>query len=369
MKTKSATIGIICLFLSLSLFFCQKENKIEFKTIDGVQVVFNPKNPVPPKGTPTKLTLEEDLSIGEVEGKEEYMFSRIWYVAVDNEENIYVMDQGETHIKVFDKNGIYLRTIGKKGDGPGELQYPNEIFITNRNQLVVEDFIRSLNIYSLDGKFIKYLSTAKLFPVGILVDSRGYILALTNINEPGKRGKEIRLFDPNLNYLKTLFTIPEPDPQIYNPFRAHLHWTLAKDDHVIIGYSEDYELQIFNSEGKLIKKIKKEHIPVKITQEDIEEWKKRTKRIPPGRKLIVPEHHPAFQFLSADDEGRIFVQTYEKTKDGDGYYYDVFDSEGKYIAKIPLKVRPRVLKKKKLYTIEEDENGFHVVKRYKVIWQ
>jgi hypothetical protein len=31
-------------------------------------------------------------------------------------------------------------------------------------------------------------------------------------------------------------------------------------------------------------------------------------------------------------------------------------------------MRPRVWKKKKLYTIEEDEEGFQVVKRYKVKW-
>ena len=47
----------------------------------------------------------------------------------------------------------------------------------------------------------------------------------------------------------------------------------------------------------------------------------------------------------------------------------VFDSkQGKYIAKIPLKFKPQTWKKNKLYSIEEDEEGFQVVKRYKVTW-
>ena len=51
------------------------------------------------------------------------------------------------------------------------------------------------------------------------------------------------------------------------------------------------------------------------------------------------------------------------------YYIDVFDPDGKYIAKISLKSRPYVIKKSKLYTIEEDEEGYQLVKRYRISWK
>jgi len=41
---------------------------------------------------------------------------------------------------------------------------------------------------------------------------------------------------------------------------------------------------------------------------------------------------------------------------------DVFASEGRYIAKVLLKVRPRILRNNNLYTFEEDEEGYQVVK-------
>ncbi len=53
------------------------------------------------------------------------------------------------------------------------------------------------------------------------------------------------------------------------------------------------------------------------------------------------------------------------------YGEDVFDSEGKYIAKIPMSARlnsASVWKNNKLYTIEEDEEGFQTIKRYNVAW-
>ena len=53
---------------------------------------------------------------------------------------------------------------------------------------------------------------------------------------------------------------------------------------------------------------------------------------------------------------------------GEGYCHDVFDSEGRYLAKIPLVFRPFVIKKNKFYTVTEDEDGFHIVKRYKANW-
>jgi len=48
---------------------------------------------------------------------------------------------------------------------------------------------------------------------------------------------------------------------------------------------------------------------------------------------------------------------------------DVFASEGRYIAKISLKVRSRILRNNNLYTLEEDEEEYQVVKRYKVTWK
>jgi len=86
-------------------------------------------------------------------------------------------------------------------------------------------------------------------------------------------------------------------------------------------------------------------------------------------KLETLKCHPAYQDLTVDDEGRIFVQTWEKNKDSAAFYFDVFDSDGRYIAKIPMKFQPNIWKKGKLYSIEEDEEGYQVVKRYKVTWK
>ena len=121
----------------------------------------------------------------------------------------------------------------------------------------------------------------------------------------------------------------------------------------------------------------KEYKRIKITKEDVEE-EVGGEGLSPGalelqKKLLetlkIPEYHLPFRWLIADDEARIFVLTYERVEDGKGYYWDVFDAEGKYIVKVPLKTRPFKIKNSKLYTVEEDEEGYQYVKRYKVTWK
>ena len=81
--------------------------------IEGVTVI---KNPIEPLYGIEAFIMEEDLSIGEAEGREEYMFQQISSIAVGPNEDIYVLDGKAKHVKVFDKQGNYIRTIGKPLD-------------------------------------------------------------------------------------------------------------------------------------------------------------------------------------------------------------------------------------------------------------
>ena len=281
--------------------------------------------------------------------------------------SIYVLDYKEAEIKVFDNNGEYLKTIGRAGQGPGELASPYSICVTVQGQIVVQDLNNHRMIYySLDGKYLKSISTAELIMVGSWVDSKGNIIGLISISRPEKQTIELNKFDSDLNPLNSYYSFSRSRRGSgFNPFMPELCWAVDRNDFVICGYPETYEFRIFNSEGRIDRKIIKDDEPVRITSDDLERAKKR---LPGPMKLETPKYHPAYQDLTVDEKRRIFVQTWEKTKDKSSFYFDVFDSEGIYIAKIPMKFQPSIWKNGKLYTIEEDEEGYQVVKRYKVTW-
>ena len=137
--------------------------------------------------------------------------------------------------------------------------------------------------------------------------------------------------------------------------------------HIIFSFTEKYELLVYDGEGRLVRKIQKKYDPVRISDPELAKMREVV-RLPSSIRLIVPKHHTAFQRFTVDDENRIFVQTWEKTKDGKSYIYDVFDSSGLCVARVPLDVMPRVWREGKVYTIEEDEDGYQYVVRYKASW-
>ncbi|MEW5901960.1 MAG: 6-bladed beta-propeller, partial [Acidobacteriota bacterium] len=296
--------------------------------------------------------------------------SKISGIAVDNVGRIYVLDIKEAQIKVFNKEGTYIKTLGKKGQGPGEMVSPFSICITRKDEIFVQDLnAHRILLLSLEGALIKTISTAELLLIGSVMDSRENIIGLVGISGPERQIFELMKFDSNLNPLFNFCSASRPSSMArppYHPFNPEPAWTLTRGDAVIFGYTEDYELKLFDSNGKLVRKITKDYEPVKITDDEIEDMRKK---MPGPMASELPKHHTAYQDFSADEEGHIFVRTWEKADDRQRCYFDVFDADGRYITKAIVNGQPRVWKKGHLCTLEEDREGYPVVRRYKVFWK
>ena len=369
-------ISSMTLVFLLAIFICSplRAEKTQVETVDGVQVIKNPKKPAPPKGALIKMILEEEFTIGEGESEEE-MFSEMTSVAVDNDGNIYILDRKEKKVKVFDSAGKFVRKFGKQGQGPGEMNMPIAVQITPNNELVVEDVVnRKLMFFSSEGEFLKSISTAKAAGLAaIVLDSKGNLIGQAVVPAEKKLIREIKKYDKDLNPLFTIDTIDFTSiiEGKINPYRLALFYVLGREDNIIYGYPEEYEIEIFNPEGKLIRKILKEYDPVKITKEDQEEF---MDRLPVEAAMIkdrieFPKSFPAYQSFLRDDQGRIFVRTFEKGGKEREYFFDVFDAEGLYIAKIPLDVDPKIWKGEKLYSIKENEDGFQILRCFSIRWE
>ncbi len=366
MKNKSFIFSTIVLLSFFFVFVSCGKQKAEWggtiEVVDAVTVVKNPKEPMYGEDV---FSLEEEFSIGETEGREEYLFSEIRHLAISEDESIFVLDSKEDHIKVFDKEGKYIKTIGTPGQGPGELDRPSSICIS-QNELVVLEGARRFSVFSLEGEFLKHISTKETWALGASMDSVGNIVLTEGVMDPEYFHYKVKKVDVNMNLLCEIAKTPAPDARTgINPFMPFAYWRIDEDDNIVFGYPKDYEIQILNPDGKVIKKIKREYDPVEVTEQ---EEKERAEDSPPQIKYIFPKYHSAYYRFFLDDEGRIFVQTWEKIEDEEIYYHDIFDSNGKYVVKIPLRMRPIICKKNKLYSIEEDEEGYQYVKRYKVTW-
>lgn len=80
-----------------------------------------------------------DLSIGELDGAVEYTFGSVTGLAEDAERRIYVVDRPQHVVRVFDSAGSFVRSIGREGQGPGELINPCCLAIRPGGELWVRD--------------------------------------------------------------------------------------------------------------------------------------------------------------------------------------------------------------------------------------
>ena len=365
-KQRRSVLSILGVFFICLAFSCKQQNlewKGTFAEENGVTIVMNPKEPI---NSEEVFSIEEDLSIGVAEGPEEYMFSQVHSVAVDEQERIYVYDSKELHIKIFDVDGVYIRTVGNKGQGPGELGFVRNVSITNQNKIMVSDSRnRRVTFYSLEGEYLSNIPTTFRSFLEAKTDINGNLIGVETVIDEENPRYELRMFDADLNVLHSFCTSPLPDINNINPFMPMLTWDIYNYNRIICGWPDLYEIEIYDTSGNMIRKIMREYDPLEITEMDKEKYKD----LPPDMKVSFPKYHAPYWKLLVDDEGRIYTMTWERVGEGDNWvYYDVFDAEGKYIAKIPLFINTRVFKNNKLYTIDKNEDGYHVVKRYKVAW-
>jgi hypothetical protein len=373
-KQASALIIFLAVLLCFGPALSQK-----VKTVDGVTVVSNGKKPVTVKGQPNKIKLTEELTIGGGEDPDQ-AFSQVGMFVVGDDGSVFALDFKDQKIKVFDRTGKFLRLIGKPGQGPGELGYASGIQLLNDNTLVIEDATsRQLTLFRPSGEFIKNISmSGRLGLVNVLLDGKGNAIGremgLTEGN--AKMFFEIKKFDTDLKPLFTLdkieFPIPIPGSGAkINIMEMMSIYQFDAEGHIYYGRNADYEIKIYNPEGKHLRTIQKEYDRVKVTQADIDEMLERMPNVAGGVNIkemfTFPEYFPPYQSFFLDDQGRLYVRTFTKGKAKGEYEFDVFDPDGKYIAQFITKSDLRLWKAGKAYGIEETEEGYQTIKRYAVL--
>lgn len=108
------------------------------------------------------LALRDGPHIGEEDGAEEYLLGRIDGVLIDRSGNIIVADGLAHNVRVYDRNGVHLSTIGGKGDGPGEFRRPSRLALDELDRLyVVDRLVRVQRFQRVNGSF-EYLDSFRM---------------------------------------------------------------------------------------------------------------------------------------------------------------------------------------------------------------
>ena len=393
---------ITFLALILSIFLCcgQKHDEVERYMEDGVEVIINPLEPHRIKGEPSTLHLDQEFSIDfERDDLKEKSIREIIGFDVDSDGNIYfIVSRSDADLILkFGSNGNFILSFGRRGEGPGELITPRYLRVDESEHIQIADNTRKkIYIFEKNGDFIRAISLLSNHRIATLLENGNILAVKNNFNKDIGRGEyPIMLSNADLDEIKMLhqglwmpnFTLSKR----INPLRYYMDFNVLRPSNgrIYVGnYGKGYEFLIYDTEGNLLKKIRKEYNKVKVSEQLKEEivnglYKFFDSFEQYKNKVYYPEFYPPFQFFFLDEESRLYVMTYEQGQGSDAFIYDIFNPDGLFIGRIelnnygsspfsyagipvPLNV---VAKNKRLYCLREKESGYKELVVHRMRWE
>ncbi len=331
----------------------------------AVEIISNPKTPVPPAGGRKRLVFKEELSIGLKEGDENYMLGSAIMFNTDESGNFYVTDWDRKKIVKYDPAGKYILMIGREGQGPGEFSNLSTARFDKAGDIYVTDTAnRKICFFDRSGNFLRQVLLPGHFGDLYITAGSGYLSDYAAILE-GEAGISFKTVDGIFNDRGELVTefhssVTKRRPPTgrdavsmakfnagilsrtaFTPAPRHI---MAADGTIFFGYSADYSIDVYSPEGRKVKTIMRAWDPVKIDDADKADFAARTARpfihqlseidsetdVRNILKYIdYPANKPAYEDFALMENGWLIVLV-GSGNEGPSLF-DLFDAGGRYI--------------------------------------
>lgn len=363
-----------CLAVSLMIIVgCgQKSDQVEKLEENGIEVVVNNINPYrfPKARTPSHL--EEEMTIDlEDEVIAQTGLYRLDTFTVDSAGNIYVLTQQteHNHIYKFNPEGTFSRSFGRHGQGPGELSRPIAIILSDEELMVTDPINTKLVYMSRDGSLLREVHLKRMIPfVQSLITDRFLVFGrMQPVLDKNYLNYPLELCDGNLDPVKMLDEFRMENFRITRRIRGtQPGFGLAVGGgNIFIGNEErDYEIWIFDFEGALVRNIRKTYVQVPVS-EATKEKALAMYNAQMRPMVFFPKFLPPFKTMTADENGVLYVVTFEEGDGPEENTIDVFNPEGAFIAQLSAAVFVStdtpvnmIARGDRLYYIREKESGF-----------
>ncbi len=118
---------------------------------------------------------------------------------------LYVVDTKANRIQVYNAQGGLVRSIGKRGTGPGEFNYPTLLWLTPQGRLYITDSLNfRVQILDREGRFVATFGHVgdgtgdAARQKGVATDHHGHVYVVDSLFHA------VQVFDENGRYLLTV---------------------------------------------------------------------------------------------------------------------------------------------------------------------
>ena len=286
-------------------------------------------------------TLVQELAIGSVDAPEpQYSFGQITDLDVGAGGEIYAADQMAAALRAYDSTGRFVRTIGRKGGGPGEYERVNGMVVLPNGNVAVSDY-RRMTIFSASGEVVTswrtYTGDGGSIGGVLMTDTAGLIYTEDVIGRRPARGATPRRMDDEEGRSGVIRWRPDGsradslEPPIERwqgarltaerpgiresrsiPFAPTTTWTWSPLAYFVSANTGQYAITLHRTEGPL--RIERDLPPVPIEsderanhEESVTEGMRRLDPTWRWNGPPIPETKPFISGLRVGHDGRVWV--------------------------------------------------------------
>jgi len=328
------------------------------------------------------VRLESEVSIGLVEGADEYLIGEPQSIAVGPDGTVYVLDTQVPILRAYAADGSHLRDVGHEGGGPGEYERPDGMTVLRDGRVLVRDPGGArIVVYDAEGAFVEQWPLSGGFNTSrpLYADTAGRVFTLVLLN-PGtppwewimglrRYGKDGAPGDtipaPTWDFEPARLTASRENSSSSTtvPFTAQTSWTFSPLGYMVGGLSTAYRIDLYRTNAPVVR-IEREWDAVPVQPEEAEE--RRQVQIDRFHRQYgswrwngppIPDTKPPFRDLFTSQEGNVWVEVSrpahpimtaaeareEKARSGRQPYryweppaFDVFAPDGRFLGHVEV---------------------------------
>ena len=289
-------------------------------TLDGPDVIVN-------------AVTEEVFTVGSVMGDTWDTFGRVSSVHFDAQANLHIFDSQLDHILVVGPDGSLVRTVGGRGEGPGEFDNVNTAIVARDGSYTVMGFFH-IDLLEPDGEFVRRI---RMDPRTVMVradmalpDGRLVATAVASFGEdeqPDEPGRPIHLFPldgTDTTLLYTAWELPEEDEDesevsgdvesgmrvsfaAGRAFEPRLDIDLLTDGRLALIDSIGYRVKLIGLDGSVTGTIERPIAPLPVDEEIMEAERERYREAEAGVLESASNTNLPIQIDREGVEGRTFA--------------------------------------------------------------
>jgi hypothetical protein len=197
------------------------------------------------KASDVQLATEPDCPIAEISD-----------MVIDAKGNFVISDGWQLgRVYLFASDGLYIRTLGRRGQGPGEYSTPVSVAVNSRGEILICDYLRNqIIVYGADHGYRRSIAVKPRIQYFIHLDSRNEIFLYSGVVGPRQREVFDTIHRLDESGSEVLSFAPIPEDVLDLGFSAIADgMAIGEDDHIYEMNPLYYQIRKYAKDGKLIR--------------------------------------------------------------------------------------------------------------------